>query len=132
MSLELTSQNVETTFKDCLFTDIPSQEEIEKRAVIVEGILHKFGFVPEKLEEHRADIISMLSCLPDDFMEGKGGGMSFLNACVTKNGTQWGEHHTMDLLFSLGQAIGAVKCVLPRNLWAVLPGGMPYYQVKLP
>jgi len=126
---ELTAANVEAIIKDCLFRDDVPQEEMMEKAVIVDGIMHKWGFVPAKLEEHKQDIIDMLLQLPDEFMETKGGGMSFLNACVDKKGDQWGEHPSMDMLFSLGQAIKAVVCPLPRELWAVLPGNMPYYIV---
>lgn len=129
---ELTADNVRAVVKDCLFKDDIPQEELMAKAVIVPGIMHKWGFVPEKLEEHKQEIIEMLSQLPDEFMQGKGGGMSFLNACVRKDGEQWAEHPTMDMLFSLGQGIGVVECCMPRELWSVLPGGMPYYAVKLP
>ena len=57
--------------------------------------------------------------------------MSFLNACMTQSGEHWGEHPSMDTLFVLGMAVGYVTCLLPRDSWKNLPGGMPYYQVNL-
>jgi len=54
-----------------------------------------------------------------------------LNACYTKAGEHWGEHVSMDRLFTLGQAAGYVKCCLPRELWPALPGSMPYYVIDL-
>lgn len=129
---ELTADNVRDIIKDCLFKDDIPQDELLSKAVIVDGIMNKWGFVPEKLEAHKQEIIEMLSQLPEQFFEKTGGGWSFLNACVRRDGTHWAEHPTMDMLFSLGQAIGAVRCALPREMWAVLPGNMPYYSVKLP
>jgi hypothetical protein len=129
---ELTSANVEATLKDCLFKDEIPQEEMMAKAVIVHGIINKWGFVPEKLEEHKTEIIEMLGQLPDEFMVKKGGGWSFLNGCMRKDGEQWGEQPSVDQLFSLGQGIGVVKCQIPRELWSVFPGGVPYYQVDLP
>jgi len=57
--------------------------------------------------------------------------MSFLNACQDRNGNQWTDlHQRMEQLFVLGQAAGFVSCLLPRDMWAALPGGMPYYVVS--
>jgi len=36
----------------------------------------------------------------------------------------------LDELFQLGIAIGKVECLLPREMWPTLPGGMPYYVVN--
>ena len=72
----------------------------------------------------------MLVELPNEFMEesaGGGGGWSFLNTCYDKNGDQWtGMHLTMEQLFQLGIAAGVASYVMPRQMWAVFPGGMPY------
>lgn len=125
--MKLTANNVETVIKDCLFLD----EEDKSNPVISEGIMNAFGFHPERLESHREDIRSMLSALPDEFHADKGGGMSFLNACMTRDGEHWGEHPSMDKLFVLGQALGLAKLALPRAMWNVLPGGMPYWTVLL-
>lgn len=53
-------------------------------------------------------------------------GSSFLNACVDRDGVQWGEHVNVDELVMLGQGIGKLKFCLPRERWDVFPGGMPY------
>jgi hypothetical protein len=127
----LTADRVEEVMRDCLFRD---DEPIEPR-VEVAGIVERYGFHPERLEAHRSDVEDLLSELPVEFFdvaEGGGGGWSFLNACMDRNGTQWtGLHRTMGHLFALGEALGVVTCQLPRELWAVLPGGMPYYVIKL-
>ena len=51
-------------------------------------------------------------------------------ACNDKDGHQWtGLHLTMEKLFALGIGIERVKCLLPRELWKIMPGGMPYFMV---
>ncbi len=122
----LDAERLREIFKDCMFRD---GEDTENR-VEVEGIMNRFGFHPERLKSHQEEIAAMLAELPDDFMRTKGGGMSFLNACYDRHGNHWAEHPTMDMLFSIGTAIGRAKCVMPRAMWSVLPGGMPYYQVE--
>jgi hypothetical protein len=73
----------------------------------------------------------MLAELPDPFHDADiGGGGSFLQACNRQDGVQWTtEHRVMEQLFLLGIATGFVICQLPRWVWPVLPGGMPYYVV---
>jgi hypothetical protein len=72
----------------------------------------------------------MLLELPDTFMKTKGGGWSFLNACMNKNGEQWTAFHPkVQELFCLGLALDICSYTLPREMWKVLPGGMPYLVV---
>lgn len=128
---ELTSVNVTNTFMNCLFKEGESHENY----VDAPGIIHYVGFHPERLKEAKEDVIDYLSQLPNEFMDAKnggGGGWSFLNACYTKDNVHWGEHIHMEQLFQLGCALGLAECVLPREMWKVLPGGVPYYVVKLP
>lgn len=129
--MTLTADRVEEIFCDCLFADeeVEGQnlEEIEARAVVAEGILNPFGFHPERLASHRDEVYEMLSELPDNYRASEGGGWSFLAACDDKHGNQWtGLHRTMDHLFALGIGLGLAKWLLPREMWARLPGGMPY------
>jgi len=132
--MKLTSENVNSVFDDCLFTD----DEIKAapngqpaKMVAAEGIVNKFGFHPERIERHSDDVRTMLSDLPDSFMHDKGGGMSFLNACMTKNDEHWAEHPTMEKIFALGIGLNLVKPLMPRPMWRMMPGGMPYYVVNL-
>lgn len=120
---KLDSTRLHKIFTECLFND----GEDSTNHVKAEGIMRTYGFHPERLESHREEIVRMLMELPDDFMKTKGGGMSFLNACMDRHGNHWAEHATMELLFTLGIAIGKAKCLLPRDMWSALPGGMPYY-----
>lgn len=87
------------------------------------------GFHPERLESHKQEIKNLLMGLPRQFREKEGGGWSFLQACMDKDGNQWGEHKDVEALVCLGIATGQAKFQLPRDMWKVLPGGMPYFVV---
>ena len=124
--MELTSENVNVVLSDCLFRDGENTDNHVK----VEGIVTVIGFHPARLESHTEDVATMLECLPDDFQSEKGGGMSFLNACLDKNGHQWGEHKSMEGLFLLAIGLGLAQWQFPREEWPSLPGGMPYVVVN--
>ena len=124
--------DLDTTFRDCLFRE----DEPRDSAVLVEGItVGKFGLHPDRLESYRPAVEQWLACLPKTFRrsgDGSGGGWSFLQACMTDDGTQWGEHHNMEQLFVLAIGLGLAEWQLPRNTWAMLPGGMPYVSIDVP
>lgn len=121
---ELSDENVERIFSDCLCN------EGEKDSVKCEGVAHSFLFSKNKLSKHKEELSQILLQLPSEFMENGGGGYSFLYACNNKNGEQWtGLHFTMEKLFALGIGIEKVKCLLPKEVWPALPGGVPYYVV---
>ena len=124
----LSTEAVEAIFVDCLLdeTEIDEQGKPSVEIVKVQGIMNDFGFNPTKLETHRDIIIGFLEELPDSFKESSGGGWSFLNACNDRHGVQWGEHRNMEQLFVLGIAINKAKFIMPREMWVVFPGGMPY------
>lgn len=123
--MKLTSENVNTVFVDCLFND----NEDTTNHIAAEGITCTVGFHPQRLAGHKETVQAMLQCLPDNFQSDKGGGMSFLQACMDKDGLQWGEHRQMEQLFQLGIGLGLAKWQLPREMWAAFPGGMPYVVV---
>jgi len=124
----LTAERVEIIFYDCLFEG----DEDAGNYILAEGIVTNVGFKPDMVEKHRQVIHEMLGELPDQFKSSTGaGGWSFLNACMDKHGNQWtGMHTTMERLIQLGIAIGEVEYCLPRAVWNVLPGGVPYFVVK--
>lgn len=127
MDTVLDADRVREIFLDCLSRD----GEDTSNHIKAEGITTTVGFNPNRLNGHKAEIVAMLDELPDGFKKSGGGGMSFLNACNDKHGNQWtGFHRTMEQLFQLGVAIGKVECLLPREMWSILPGDMPYYTVK--
>jgi hypothetical protein len=138
MTNTLTADHVEEVYAACLFTDEETAgwdgtaETLPEGAIITEGILNQTGFHPGRIEEHRSEILSMLSELPHAFRPREGGGWSFLNACMREDGEQWtGFHQTQDRLFQLGMALGVVSYALPRAMWSALPGGMPYLVVNV-
>ena len=121
----LTSWRVEDIYLHCKL------RTGEGPGVQVEGVTTLVGFHTGRLEEYKAEIMAMLDELPDEFKESIGGGASFLKACHDRHGNQWtGLHRTMEFLFMLGLAIGAVRLVSThREDWVLLPGRMPYYVV---
>ncbi|HDZ26958.1 hypothetical protein LCGC14_2176970 [marine sediment metagenome] len=126
--MELTSKNVNKIFMDCLFEE--DNEENRKNSIVVEGLVNKFGLNPVAIKKHKKDIYSMLKQLPKNFQKNGGGGWSFLNACNREDGTQWtGLHATMEQLVVLGIASEYVKYTMPREMWKILPGGVPYFSV---
>ena len=64
--------------------------------------------------------------MPKKFNKNDSGGWSFLALCMDKNGEIWGEHESVEELICLGIAIGMVGYSTPREMWSILPGGMPY------
>lgn len=121
---------------DCLYRNEEIENGLPFEAVKAEAIMRTFAFHPERLEEHRKEIISILTNLPPQFRREEGGGWSFLSWCFYpgEHGEliQWGEHPTGEELIALGAALGFVKYVLPREMWEVLPGGVPYLVLELP
>lgn len=125
MSTKLSSELVEKVFKQCL---APTSEDGEE----VRGVVLKAAFDPAAIESHRDTITAMLNELPDQFKESGGGGWSFLNACNDRHGDQWTSfHRAMEMLFMLGKAAGLVTEMLPREMWDILPGGVPYYIIMM-
>ena len=129
--MELTSKNVQDVLVDCLYPEAEGSHPPEG-SIQVEGIVRKYAFHPERIKEHEQDIRLMLDDLPKEFHKGTGDGYSFLAACNNREGKQWtGEHMIMEMLFCLGMGIGAVTCLLPREMWSILPGAVPYYRIDL-
>lgn len=124
--MELNSTNVSEVFGKCLYGEHFDENEKRDDAVFVEGIVHNFVFKKENLEENKENILDMLCCLPEEFQKQVGGGWSFLQACVDNKGNQWADHMVMEQLFSLGIGLGVCKYLLPKELWKVLPGSVPY------
>lgn len=128
----LSSENVEEILSYCI-ADIPSCTNGEEYAdlIISHGITSDFLFSKKRLEVMKPFISSMCDELPKEFKPSGGGGYTFLNACTDKNGRLWtGMHHIMEMLFVMGNAIGKTAYLLPREIWAALPGGVPYLIVN--
>lgn len=82
-------------------------------------------------EKNKTALTEMLGELDDSFKVSGGGGMSFLQAGMDKHGNHWAEHPTMEALFCLGIGLDLVEWCVPRELWGMCPGGVPYVQVKV-
>lgn len=122
------ASRVDDIFTRCLFTD----GEPTEGAVIVHGITATFGFHPGRLSESKADIRAISDVIVGpDFRKDGGGGTSFLNLCVTKDGEHWGEHPNCQELMCLAVASGIASYCLPREFWGVLQGGVPYVTFDL-
>ena len=123
---------VDAVFRDCLYTEDELSGARNGEAVFAQGITGKFGFHPERLKSHADEVRAWLALLPRQFRKSEGGGWTFLNACNQDDGHQWtGLHQRMDQLFTLGIALGLAQWQLPREMWDILPGGMPYVCVNL-
>lgn len=96
----------------------------------VEGVMRTFGLDSTKLEKHRPDVVDWLSQLDDSFMRSRGGGMSLMNMVADKEGSLWAEQYGADELFVLASGLGLAEYLLPRDMWAILPGSMPYIVVN--
>jgi len=129
----LTAEKVEELVRYCLFTEeelaaIP-KGNVPSDANIARGVRTHMGFNPRRIKEKKEEIRALLMELPHQFRESVGGGWSFLNACNDKDGNQWGEHRDIDALMCLGLGVGLVRLQLPRDVWGLLPGGLPYFVV---
>lgn len=129
---KLSSAAVNAAFMACLFTDEEAKDEsLTSKAVVVEGIVHTVGLHPEHLESKREEVKAMLSELPDQFFASKGGGWTFLNLCETKAGERWtGLQQIMEQLCMLAIGLKLGEWCVPRPMWPVLPGGVPYVVFK--
>jgi len=134
----ISSERVSEIFHDVLYSadelvGLP-EGEAPPDAVIVQGVMTRFGFHPQRLESHRDEVATMLSHLPREFRDkdhGGEGGWSFLNACQDANDQQWtGMHQVMDELLTMGIGLDLATWLLPREMWDALPGGMPYVVVR--
>lgn len=116
------ARQIDKVFKDCLY----STDESTDQAVVVDGLVIKFGFHPIRLSENKSAVQKFISEMKPEFIRTKGGGWSFLNLCFDKHDVQWGEHINCEQLVALAIALKLGEYLMPREMWEVLPGGMPY------
>lgn len=113
----LNANEVDKLFRSCL----------SENGETVEGIVHNYRL---DVKGKEAEIWDMLKELPDEFHSNKGGGWSFLNACMDRDGNQWADlHFTMEQLCCLGIASKQASWLFARYMWSSFPGGMPYVKV---
>lgn len=122
---KLTVNAVETIFVECL------TNENNPNMIGCTPVVHKCIFDKAKIENKSDEILGLLMELPAEFRRSSGGGYSFLMACNDINGNQWtGLHVNMEKLFALGMAAGHVEHLMPQEMWAILPGGVPYFVIN--
>lgn len=108
-------------------TEVPIEERFRGSPFVASWapdgtlVLHR-----ERLEGYREEVRTMLALLDDKFKEG----YSTLNMPFDKEGNQWGEQRDALTLCSLAIALGLGQWCMPRAMWPLLPGGMPYFQVS--
>lgn len=131
--MKLNINNVKTTFVYCLYDDADLVEGKLRDGVpppiMVESVMLRIGFNSAKVAEQKHNIKAMLEDLSLDFSPesaGGGGGASFLQLCMTRDGEHWGEHCSCDELVALALAAGFCTFPLSRAMWHRLPGRMPY------
>ena len=124
--LELSAENVEKVFKDCL---LPDDYKNDTKVIPVRAVTGIFGFNPEKLDKHSNDIKEMLGQLSSAFDE-HNQGYTFMDLPFKGDGDckqQWGEQRSGDLLMALGLASGWMKMTFEDpKIWGLLPGSVPY------
>jgi len=128
MSEASLAEQIHTVMMDCLYKDeeLAVKGQPPEGAILVEGLVNKFGLHPGRVEAHKEEVRGFLDQMPQVFHAEGGGGMSFLSLCNTADGRQWGEHRNMEELVVLGIACNLASYCLPRDMWAMLPGGVPY------
>lgn len=117
--LQLTSANVNALFLTVLFND----GEDTTDHIPVHGVTQAFGLHPGRVASAKAKVGELLGQLDPSFFSDDG--QSFLQLPFAADGKHWCEHKTAQELMVLGLATGQMVSVLPRELWMVLPGGVP-------
>ena len=122
--LKLTAEHVREIFLDCF---LPEKYTDDTKVIPVSTVTGQFGFDPEKIEKHAADIQQMISQLSSNFDE-VNQGFTFMNLPFKgENREQWGEQIDGDRLMALGLASGWMKLTIEdRAMWKILPGSVPY------
>lgn len=106
---------------------VASKEDLNDESVQVEGLVHNFAFDPKALTEHREAYLALCEdLLSDHFKKSGGGGWSFLNLPMGKDGEQWGEQRDAEIFLCMGIAHGVAEYCAPKAMWSLLPGGVPY------
>lgn len=124
------AERVEHIFMDCLFRDSelsPDRRTAPPDAILIQGIVNDFGLHRGRLVSHKEEIRALIDLMPLEFHRPNGGGgMTFLNLCMTRKGEQWGEHKNCEQLLVLAIAAQMGGYCAPREIWKALPGHMPY------
>ena len=142
--MELTTHNLDMIMREVLLTGAETEAAnlpddvignelpvAPESVILIHGAVTIYGFSKDRLLARTDDIKSMISQLPREFFVNGGGGWSLINAVSRADGELWSSQIGADALFCLGRAIGVTKYLMPRDIWSVLPCGMPYFAVNL-
>lgn len=122
----LTPYAVETIFNECSVKVNPGDNPAIKTFPGIQDDT-KFHLDTVKLASYKDCIIALLLQLPEEFIDD---GTSFKYGCLNKNREQWtGIHHVAQKLFLLGMGIDMVCYSMPRKIWKMIPGGLPFFTV---
>jgi hypothetical protein len=122
-SAQIDPNRVEAILVEAL-TDPPAGD-------VIRGILHSYSLDVAKVASHRGEIVAMLEQWPEEFFDNGGGGWTFLNLCETRDGVLWtGLHLRCEQLCVLADVLGLLSYPLPRDMWSMMPGGLPYVAFK--
>jgi hypothetical protein len=130
MKRTLTAEAVNTIFTTCF---VPKENAHNDSLSLIEGsgCGGTYSFIGDLLMNERETIKKMLLELPKPFMKSSHcQGWSFMEACVTREGIQWGEHINIEQLITMGNALKLVTFPFPEKMWHTLPGSMPYIEVQ--
>lgn len=116
-----------------IFDESISKKEDNKSDLVevIDVLCKKHSLSKSRLNCHKETIRKILLNMPKEFHINTGGGMSFLNLCVDKNGNLWGQHREMAILVILGIGLKLGEYCFPMEFWSSLPGEMPYIQFNL-
>lgn len=101
-------------------------EEMPQGCIFVRGLAHNFGFHPERLLDSAEDVRKILNAVVADEFMGAEGGWSFLNLVVGRNSEIWGNQVDAEGLLCLALGLGWAEILVPRSMWQMMPGGVPY------
>lgn len=126
-NITITATNMSKLVSKAFMKSLFKEGEDTTNHVKVEGIMSNFDFHPQRLEEQRELVTALLAELPAEFKKG----YTFLNFCMNKNGELWtGEHRVCEQLIVMAIGLDLMSYCMPRDMWAILPGGVPYIIVK--
>jgi hypothetical protein len=127
--MKLSSEAVQSITMVCLYKPDEIGKEIPPEgAVLVDGIVHNYAFHPDRIKDQKKNIDDLLWQLHPNFQRDKGGGWSFLNGALDKDGRQWGEQRDVEALVCLGIGVGSASWLM-KEMASAMPGGVPFFEV---
>lgn len=131
--MKLNTANVSKIFKSCLFKDDELNEENMPTSPVVkvEAVASTFGFHQERLGAIKPKVMELLSQMPEAFFKDIGQGDTFLNGLVNDKNIPWSTNQSdLDMLLALGLGTELITYSMPRDMWPILPSGLPYFTIN--